>query len=67
MWTRRALNRPFRWFSARAVKTVGRNANLLLNISPNTDGTIDAVDMLAYRQLGAWVAQSFGRQVRGPA
>jgi alpha-L-fucosidase len=49
------------------VKTVGRNANLLLNISPNTDGTIDAVDMLAYRQLGAWVAQSFGRQVRGPA
>ena len=42
------------------LKTTGRNANLLLNISPNTDGTIDDVDMLAYKQLGGWVAETFG-------
>ena len=28
--------------------------------SPNTDGTIDAADMTAYEQLGAWVNDSFG-------
>ena len=46
------------------LKTVGRNSNLLLNISPNTDGTIDKVDMAAYKQLGEWIAKTFGRAVK---
>eukprot|EP01052_Picozoa_sp_SAG31_P030228 SAG31_NODE_3083_length_4696_cov_3.351751_5_plen_269_part_00 len=43
------------------LTTVGRNSNLLLNISPNTDGTIDSVDMQAYRQLGDWIHEKFDR------
>ena len=39
---------------------MGRNANLLLNISPNTGGDIDAVDMEAYRALGRWAKATFG-------
>lgn len=46
------------------LKTVGRNSNLLLNISPNTDGTIDEVDMAAYKQLGEWIAKTFGRALK---
>jgi alpha-L-fucosidase len=43
-----------------AVLQVGRNSNLLLNLSPNTTGGVDAVDMQAYRGLGQWVNASFG-------
>lgn len=46
------------------LKTVGRNSNLLLNISPNTDGTIDEEDMAAYKKLGAWIAKTFGREIK---
>jgi hypothetical protein len=43
---------------------VGHNSNLLLNISPNIDGMIDDVDMAAYKQLGTWVASTFGQPPR---
>jgi alpha-L-fucosidase len=46
------------------LKTVGRNSNLLLNISPNTNGTIDDVDMHAYKQLGDWINRSFATPLR---
>ena len=42
------------------LTTVGRNTNYLLNISPNTNGNIDAVDHEAYRGLGAWIGATFG-------
>ena len=41
-------------------QTFGRNTNYLLNISPNTNGNIDAVDHEAYRGLGAWIGATFG-------
>ena len=41
------------------LHTVGRNSNLLLNMSPNRLGTIDDVDMAAYRELGEWIRPNF--------
>ena len=40
-------NPDFRLKNVDFIIKQGRNANLLLNISPNTNGTIDDVDMLA--------------------
>lgn len=40
--------------------TVGRNSNLLLNISPRPDGTLDPRAVAAYAALGGWVRECYG-------
>ena len=66
---------PARWFwqaSGQEVKTaahlvglyyrsVGRNANLLLNATPDPDGLIPEGDLPAYAQFGAEIRRRFGR------
>lgn len=41
------------------LTTVGHNSNFLLNVSPNTSGLIEPVDMRAYSALGGWVQRTF--------
>lgn len=42
------------------LDTVGNNANMLLNMAPDTRGLVPDADMAAYKALGDWVAESFG-------
>ena len=44
-------------------RSVGRNANLLLNAAPNEDGLIPGEDMQVYEGLGAELRRRFGRSV----
>ncbi len=39
------------------VKAAGRDANLLLNIGPKPDGTIDEISAERLRGVGEWVAE----------
>ena len=62
--TRRFLPQCCVWWCRESyLSTVGHNSNLLLNISPNMDGDIDAVDMEAYRTLGAWASHTFATPI----
>ena len=41
------------------IRSVGRNANLLLNASPNTDGLVPEPDFEIYRQFGAALRERY--------
>lgn len=43
--------------------TVGRNTNLLLNLAPRPDGTVDPAAVARYRELGDWVGSCYGAAV----
>jgi alpha-L-fucosidase len=50
-------------------KSVGRGANLLLNVPPNRDGLIGAEDAASLKAFGAWRRATFGKPVaagKGP-
>jgi alpha-L-fucosidase len=50
-------------------KSVGRGANLLLNVPPNRDGLIGAEDAASLKDFGAWRRATFGKPVaagKGP-
>ena len=42
------------------LDTVGNNANMLLNMAPDSRGLVPDSDMKAYKALGTWVDESFG-------
>jgi alpha-L-fucosidase len=44
-------------------KSVGRGANLLLNVPPNRDGLVSAEDAASLKAFGAWRRNTFGKPV----
>ena len=49
--------------------SVGRGANLLLNVPPNRDGLLSAEDVASLKAFGEWRRKTFGRAVasaKGP-
>jgi alpha-L-fucosidase len=46
-------------------KSVGRGANLLLNVPPNRDGLLGAADVASLRKFGDWRRKTFGKAVPG--
>lgn len=45
------------------VNTVGRNANLLLNVGPGSDGLIPDADLRRCREFGAEIQRRYGKPV----
>lgn len=46
------------------VKAAGRDGNLLLNVGPRPDGTIDPAQALRLREIGAWLRKN-GESIYG--
>jgi alpha-L-fucosidase len=44
-------------------KSVGRGANLLLNVPPNRDGLLSAEDIASLKAFGTWRRATFGKAV----
>src|SRR4029079_5969839 len=42
-------------------QSVGRGANLLLNVPPNRDGLLSAEDVASLRGFGEWRRKTFGK------
>ena len=46
------------------VNTVGRDGNLLLNVGPRPDGSIDPAQVARLREIGAWLGK-YGQSIHG--
>jgi len=46
-------------------RSVGRNANLLLNANPNPDGLVPAADMKRYEEFGREIRKRFSKRLAG--
>lgn len=63
-WQPNAEVKPLAYLVQLLVKAAGRDGNLLLNVGPRPDGTIDPAQAQRLREIGAWLARN-GESIYG--